>query len=92
MGSMTVLFSLSYLLSLNMSLERLPTGCCTGYPSWQRCRQFASDGCEDVKHSGNLGGAGIQLTGLDAAQLKGNLLVLYAPAGYSCLLRLVGYG
>lgn len=38
-----------------------------------------------------IGGANIQLRGLDTKQLKGSLVVLYAPAGNSCFLRLVGY-
>ena len=83
---------------LAMSLEWLPTGCCASYPSWHRCGQAemskigASDGCREsgVISSGD-GGAKIQLRGLDTQQLKGSLVVLYAPAGNSCLLRLVGH-
>ncbi|KAJ4941745.1 hypothetical protein JOQ06_011620 [Pogonophryne albipinna] len=36
----------------------------------------------------NGGGPRIQLRGLDTIQLNGSLVVLYAPAGNSCLLRL----
>ncbi|XP_029916779.1 tight junction protein ZO-2-like isoform X2 [Myripristis murdjan] len=73
-----------------MSLEWLPTSCCTGYPRWHRCRQAevamvgGSDGCRE----GDCRGARIQLRGLDTEHLKGSLVVLYAPAGNSCLLRL----
>lgn len=82
---------------LAMSPEWLPTGCCAVYPSWHRCWQAgtgkigASDGCREGKGSGADGGARIQLRGLDTEQLKGSLVVLYAPAGNSCLLRLVGH-
>ena len=81
-----------------MSLEWLPTGCCTGYSSWHRCRQAdagkigASDGCGEGGCSGNGVGARIQLMGLDTEELRGSLVVLFAPAGNSCLLRLVGHG
>lgn len=52
----------------------------------------ASDGCREsgVISVGD-GGAKIQRRGLDTEQLKGSLVVLYAPAGNSCLLRLVGH-
>lgn len=84
-------------LLLAMSLEWLPTGCCTSYPSCHRCRQAdtgksgASDGCREGGGSSDGGGARIQLRGLDTEELKGSLVVLYAPAGNSCLLRLVGH-
>ncbi|KAI3371900.1 hypothetical protein L3Q82_006685 [Scortum barcoo] len=77
-----------------MSLEWLPTGCCAGYPSGHQCRQAetrrtgASDGCWEEGRSGSSGGGRIQLMGLDTEQLKGSLVVLYAPAGNSCLLKL----
>lgn len=82
---------------LAMSLEWLPTGCCAGYPSWHRCRLAetgkiaASDGCRERGGGSDGGGTRIQLRGLDTEQLKGSLVVLYAPAGNSCLLRLVGH-
>lgn len=82
---------------LTMSLEWLTTGCCVDYPSWHRCRQAetgkigASDGCREGGGSDDGGGAWIQLRGLDTEQLKGSLVVLYTPAGNSCLLRLVGH-
>ncbi|XP_033476110.2 tight junction protein ZO-2b isoform X2 [Epinephelus lanceolatus] len=77
-----------------MSLEWLPTGCCAGYPSWHRGRLAetgkiaASDGCRERGGGSDGGGTRIQLRGLDTEQLKGSLVVLYAPAGNSCLLRL----
>lgn len=80
-----------------MSLEWLPTSCCAGYHGWHRCWQAetgkirASDGCREGGGSGVCGGARIQLRGLDTEQLKGSLVVLYTPAGNSCLLRLVGH-
>lgn len=80
-----------------VSMEWLPTGCCVGYPSWHRCLQAetgrigASEGFREGGGGGSDGGPRIQLNGLDAEQLKGSLVVLYAPAGNSCLLRLVGH-
>lgn len=78
-----------------MSLERLPTGCCASYPRWHRCFQAETDkiGASEGYGDGGGGGGGarIQLRGLDTEQLKGSLVVLYAPAGNSCLLRLVGH-
>ncbi|XP_031734619.1 tight junction protein ZO-2-like isoform X3 [Anarrhichthys ocellatus] len=77
-----------------MSLEWLPTSCCAGYPSWHRCRPAekgaiaASDGHGEGGVGGGGGGTGIQLRGLDTELLKGSLVVFYAPAGNSCLLRL----
>lgn len=82
---------------LAMSLEWLPIGCCAGYPSWHQYKRAktgelrASDGCREGRSRGDSGGARIQLRGLDTEQLKGSLVVLYAPAGNSCLLRLVGH-
>lgn len=81
-----------------MSLEWLPTGCCTSYPSGHQCRQAdmaksgAPDGCREGGDSSDGGGARIQLRELDIKQQRGSLVVLYAPAGISCLLRLVGHG
>lgn len=48
----------------------------------------ASEGCRDPGGSSSDGGPRIQL---DTEQLKGSLVVLYAAAGNSCLLRLVGH-
>lgn len=73
-----------------MSLERLPTGCCASYPRWHRCFGAETDKIGASEGYGE-GGARIQLRGLDTEQLKGSLVVLYAPAGNSCLLRLVGH-
>lgn len=80
-----------------MSLEQLPTGCCAGYPSWYHCWQAktgkigVSNGCSKGGGSAGCGRVRIQLKGLDTEQQNGSLVVLYAPAGNSCLLRLVGY-
>lgn len=84
-----------------MSLEWLPTSWCAGYPRLHRCLQAETDkigasegsreGGGSSSGSGSDGGAMIQLRGLDTEQLKGSLVVLYAPAGNSCLLRLVGH-
>lgn len=82
---------------LVMNPECLLTGCCVGQPSLHRCWQAekskigSSDGCRLQGDSSSGGGARIQLKGLDTEQLKGSLVVLYAPAGNSCLLTLVGY-
>lgn len=70
-----------------MSLEWLGSGCCAGCRHVEATKTRASDGCREAG-----GGARIQLRGLDTEQLKGSLVVLYAPAGNSCLLRLVGNG
>lgn len=78
-----------------MSLEWLPTGCCASYPRLHGCLQAETDkigASEGSREGGGSGGvARIQLRGLDTEQLKGSLVVLYAPAGNSCLLRLVGH-
>ncbi|KAL3062301.1 hypothetical protein OYC64_002163 [Pagothenia borchgrevinki] len=74
-----------------MSLQWLPRGCCAGYPRWQRCKTgkiVVSDCCREGGGGSNGGGPRIQLRGLDTVQLNGSLVVLYAPAGNSCLLRL----
>lgn len=80
-----------------MNPEWLLTGCCIGDPSLHRCWQAkkskigSSEGYRLKGGSSGGEGARIQLEGLDTEQLKGSLVVLYAPAGNSCLLRLVGY-
>lgn len=52
---------------------------------------WASDGYREGGGSGPGEGGRIQLIGLNTEELKGSLVVLYAPAGNSCLLRLVGH-
>lgn len=82
---------------LVMNPECLLTGCCIGQPSLHCCWQGekskigSSDGCRLQGDSSSGRGARIQLKGLDTEQLKGSLVVFYAPAGNSCLLRLVVY-
>lgn len=77
-----------------MSLQCLPSGCCAGHSGQQRSSQAQmarTEAPEGDREGCGPGGANIQLRGLDTKQLKGSLVVLYAPAGNSCLLRLVGY-
>lgn len=80
-----------------MNRRWLQAGCCVGYPRWHRCLQAETDkiGCREANQNGGANesseGARIQLRGLDTEQLKGSLVVLYAPAGNSCLLKLVGH-
>lgn len=75
-----------------MSLEWLGTGCCAGCRHMETTKTRASDACREEGGCGGGGGARIQLRGLDIEQLKGSLVVLYAPDGNSCLLLLVGNG
>lgn len=65
--------------SPSMSLQCLPSGCCAGPGS--RAQRARTEAPEGHREDCGAGGASIQLEGL---------LVLYAPAGISCLLRLVG--
>lgn len=67
--------------SSSMSLQCLASGC---------CRRRPTGAPEALGEDGGAGGASVQLRGLDTKQLRGSLVVLYAPAGSSCLLRLVG--
>lgn len=75
--------------SSSMSLQCLPSGCCAG--RGRPARTAGSEAPEGPGEDCGTGGASIQLRGLDTKQLKGSLVVLYAPAGNNCLLRLVGH-
>lgn len=75
--------------SSSMSLQWLPSGCCAG--PGRQAHMASTRAPEGPRKDGGPGGASIQLRGLDTDQLRGSLVVLYAPAGNSCLLRLVGH-
>ncbi|XP_061842569.1 tight junction protein ZO-2b isoform X1 [Nerophis lumbriciformis] len=77
-----------------MSLEWLQTSCCPGYPSWHWHKETEMGKTWDSTVRNEGGGScsqdcgSIQLSGLNTEELKGSLVVLYAPAGNSCLLKL----
>lgn len=75
-----------------MSLEWLPSSSCASWHHSSPTRTWkvgASDGFRESVGGGGGEGTRIQLRGLDTEQLKGSLMVLYTPAGNSCLLKLV---
>lgn len=59
----------------------LPAGCCAGCPPRHRCQPA---------EKGAIGSIGA-MDGGGGIRLRGSLVVVYAPAGKSCLLRLVGH-
>lgn len=83
-------------------LDWLPIGCCAGNRRWPRSQGqgggVGESGGEESggeRAGGGGGGKGVHRLdlrglGLETDELRNSVVVLYAPAGNTCLLKLVG--
>ena len=73
---------------MNHRLDWLPLGCCTGSRQWPRTQSLDEGEGERGGGEGEKGVCRLDLTGL--GDLRTSVVLIYSPAGNTCLLKLVG--